>query len=248
LKIRKNEIMKKVLPVLTMIAIIGTTVTSCEKECTCPQAEEKTLTSQPGPTDGQDCLVSYRETDNSLYASTNMNFNPDLAAARWTYNSDNAGEGSTRTYFRFPQLSEIPGNAQIKSAKLSLYGISSGVAVPQGNSSYSGSPYSSYGLNTAWLKRVTGSWDETTITWNNKPGTTDANQVEVPASNAQWNYNVTDLDVTQLVKDMRADNHNYGFVLQLQNEQIFRAILFGSSEISDAAKRPKLVVVYEVTE
>jgi len=234
--------------VLAIIAIIGITVASCEKECKCPQDVEKTLTSQPGPSDGQDCLVSYRETDNGLYASTNMNFNTDLAAARWTYNSDNAGEGSTRTYFRFPQLSEIPGDAEIKSAKLSLYGISSGVAVPLGNSSYPGSPYSSYGLNTSWLKRVTGSWDETTITWNNKPGSTDANQVEVPASNTQWNYNVTDLDVTQLVKDMRSNNQNYGFVMQLQNEQIYRAILFGSSELADATKRPKLVVVYEVTE
>jgi hypothetical protein len=239
--------MKKLISILSIATLVLTITTSCEKECECkcPQTEEKTLTAQPGPDNGQDCLVAYRETDGGLYANSNLNSNPDMAASRWTYSSQGAGEGTVRTYFRFTQLSEVPQSAVIKSAKLSLYGLSSGVSSPEGNSVYPGSPYSSYGTNACWLKRATGTWDESTIKWNNKPSTTDVNQVEVPASTSQWNYNVTDLDVTQLVKDMVSNNQNYGFVLQLQYEQIYRSLNFASSEVADATKRPKLVVVYE---
>jgi hypothetical protein len=44
---------------------------------------------------------------------------------------------------------------------------------------------------------------------------------------------------------MVSNNQNYGFVLQLQYEQIYRSLNFASSEVADATKRPKLVVVYE---
>ncbi len=212
----------KRLIVLSLVTIsFSLLISSCVKKCECPQPQEKTLN----------------------LASGNLNANPDIAAARWTYGS--AGEGTNRTYIKFPGLSELSQNATIKSAKLSLYGVSSGVAAPQGNSYYPASPYYSYGDNKTWLKRVLGDWDESTITWNNKPATTDLNQVEVPASTSQWNFNVLDIDVTQLVRDMISNNQRYGFVLQLQNEAIYRSIIFASSEVSDATKRPKLVVVYQ---
>ena len=118
-----------------------------------------------------------------------------------------------------------------------------GSSTPQGNSYYTGSPY---GIsNPAWVKRViSGDWDESTITWLNKPTTTDLHQVAIPASTAQYGYDVLELDVTTLVKDMRSDHQNYGFCLQMQTEQIYRSLLFASSEFSDATKRPKLVVQY----
>ena len=90
-----------------------------------------------------------------------------------------------------------------------------------------------------------GNWDATTITWMNKPGTTEENKVAIPASTSQWNYTVTDLDVTNLVKDMVANNQNYGFSFQLQTEQIYRALSFGSSKSTDPSIRPKLVVIYK---
>jgi Disaggregatase related repeat len=238
--------MKKVIFIFTSLVISATFLTSCEQECTCPQPEEKTLTTQPGPDNGQDCIVCYRDGDGGVNAAGNHNFNPDFIASHWTHAANGWGQGSNRSYIKFPELSQIPQNATIKSAKLSLYGLTAGIAAPQGNSTYPGSPYASYGTNEAWLKRVTGNWDEATITWNNKPAATDVNQVWVPASNAQWNYNVVDLDVTQLVKDMISNNQNYGFVLQLHTEQIYRSVAFASSEVADAGKRPKLVVVYEV--
>ena len=89
-----------------------------------------------------------------------------------------------------------------------------------------------------------GDWNESTITWNNKPATTDNNQVAIPASNLHYNYNVVDLDIAPLVRDIVTSQQNYGFCLQLQTEQIYRSLLFAASEFPVASKRPKLVIEY----
>ena len=82
----------------------------------------------------------------------------------------------------------MPDSATILSSKLSLYGISSGVAAPQGNSTGTD--------NSAWLKRLTTDWNPDSVTWNNKPSEIDMNEVAVAASTSVWNYNVLNLDVT----------------------------------------------------
>jgi len=236
----------KTKPFLPLIALLFLFSMSCKKDCPPPQQEVKTLTLQPGPKDGDDCLVAYREGDGGLNANANHSSNPDLNACAWTYNSEGWGAGINRSYLKFIGLSSLPAKATIKSAKLSLYGIKAGegIAAPQGNSIYPGSPYESYGSNAAWLKEVTGDWDETTITWNTKPATTENNKVAVPASTDQWNYDVINLDVTAMVEDMVTNNKNYGFCLQQQTETYYRSISFCSSRATDASKRPKLVIEY----
>lgn len=218
---------------------------ACEKHIPSHGGNEpKQLVMQPGPDEGQDCLVAYREFDNNYYGNSNHSSNPDFTAIRWTYDADGAGEGTNRSYLKFTELSKIPANAKIAFAKLSLFGVSSGVAAPLGNSFYPGSPYAEFGSNECWLKRVLSDWSESTITWNNKPATTDIGQVTVAASNAQWNYNVVDLDVTEMVKEMVRRKQNYGFCLQLKQEEIYRSILFGSSEAAEN-KRPRLIVQFK---
>jgi hypothetical protein len=216
---------------------------SCKKKNN-PTFEDKQLVLQPGSDVGQDCLVAARESDGDLYASSNHSGNPDVTALVWTYNADGAGVGVNRTYIKFTGLSDIPTDVEIKSAKLYLYGVESGVAAPIGNSYYPGSPYESYADNSCWLKRVTGSWSEDEITWNNKPGTTDDDKASIPASTSQWNYDAPAIDVTEMAKTMVKTGENNGFCLQLQTEEIYRGIVFGSSENTDATKRPKLVVDY----
>lgn len=234
--------MKKVLFVLPIVSL---SLFSCTKsgwfKDYCPTksdstgVKEKTIVMQPGPSDGQDCSVAFRETDKGIVASTNYNGLPNLNAARWSWNSAGAGEGTERGYIKFTGLDSLPKNAIITSAKLSLYGVDSSVELRSGN----------YGDNNTWLRRVTGNWDQTAITWNNKPNTTDTNMVALPVSQSQWNFDVTDIDVTSLVKDMVASNKNYGFCLQLETEDTYRAIIFGTSEVTNAARRPKLVVTYK---
>jgi hypothetical protein len=228
------------------IALVFLFFTSCKKDCPPLRLEVKTITLQPGPKDGEDCIVAYRETDGGLNANANHSGNPDLDASAWTYNTEGWGAGANRSYLKFIGLSSLPPKAIIKSAKLSLYGINTGEAIasPQGNSYYPGSPFDSYGSNAAWLKEVTGDWEETTITWNTKPGTTEKHKVSIPASTSQWNYDVMDLDVTAIVKDMISNDKNYGFCFQQQTETYYRCLSFSGSRATDASKRPKLVVEY----
>jgi hypothetical protein len=207
--------------------------------------ESKTLTLQPGPTDGQDAIVFYRDGDANAPTSNSGNAEI-LVYSRWTYSAENFGEGGSRTYIKFTGLSAIPQSSVITSAKLYLYGIpTNSTTFHPGNSHYPGSPYGSNPENTGWVKRVTANWDESTINWNNKPATTNTDQVAIPGTTAQWNYNLPELDVTELVKTMISTNTNYGFNLMLQTEAIYRSVLMSSSEVADAGRRPKLVVVYK---
>jgi hypothetical protein len=151
--------------------------------------------------------------------------------------------GISRTYLKFIGLDGMPDSAIILSAKLSLYGITVGTASPQGNSGYPGSPYNLD--NNCWLQRVLVDWNPDSLTWNNAPPVTGTNEVSVPASNSQWNYSVTDLDVTNLVND-QLNTENFGFIIALQTEQIYRSLSFASCKVSDSTLRPKLVVTYRL--
>lgn len=237
--------MKSVIFIFIAVSI---TFSSCKK-CECNTTKETiTLNIQPDGDEGQDALVAVRVGDGGANANGNHSYVAELNMLQWTYNANGWSEGTNRSYIKFNALSQIPASSEILSAKLSLYGLSQSEtakspAAPEGNSTYSGSPYN--GSNSSWIKRVIGgSWSESTITWNNKPATTDNNQVAIPASTTRYDNNVLDLDVTALVKDIVSSQQNYGFCLQLQTEQIYRSLLFAASEFPVASKRPKLVVQY----
>jgi hypothetical protein len=206
-------------------------------------ATAKTLSLQPGLNDGQDCFVIVRQGDPAI-SNANSGQALDMPCTQWTYNALGFGEGTIRSYIKFTGLSVIPANADISSAKLSLYGVASSTTTPVGNSHYPGSPYGVNPDNPFWIKPVTANWDESTLTWNNKPGTSDLNQVLAPGTTKQWNNNFIDIDVTEMVRKMILTNTNYGFCLQLQNEAIYRNVTLSTSEATDASLRPKLVVVY----
>ena len=187
-----------------------------------------------------DCLVnSY-----SAYAGVNLIGNPDLAASTWTYRRV---VGVQRDFFGFSGIAFLPAGTTVTAATLSLYGLASGTAVanPSGNSYYPGSPYNSYGTNACYIKRVTGPWTESTITWNNQPATTTTNQVALTASASQWDYNVT-VNVTSLVQDIVNSGNNYGFCLQQQVESVYRNLNFAGHRNSDATRWPKLTITYSI--
>jgi len=199
----------------------------------------KTLVLQPGPDEGQNCLVN----SSNIYAPYNLNANPVLNAVSWTYYAVGGTPGVGRTYIKFIGLDGMPDSAIILSAKLSLYGIDQNIYLPAGNSGYPGSPYALD--NNCWLKRVTTDWNPDSLTWNNAPPTTDINKAAVPASTTQWNNDAKDIDVTALVDDM-LNTQNYGFCLQLQTEVTYRALCFSSCKAADSTKWPKLVVQYKL--
>ena len=206
------------------------------------------LTLQPGAADAEVGYVFATQncTTGTPYATAANAVQPvieDMPAVAWTFDGNGCATGQMRSFFKFPGLSAIPQNATIISAKLSLYGVSSSNPISVGNSYYPGSGYNTYGTNECWIKRVTSNWSETTMTWNTQPAVTETNRVALSASTSQWNYNVIDIDVTEMVKSMISGT-NYGFCLMLQNETYYRSMTFGSPNNTNAAKRPKLVIEY----
>jgi hypothetical protein len=204
----------------------------------------KTIIIQPGLLSGQDAECSYVPgwiDGNGIYGQDTM-----LRVLDWTFYAQGYGEGWNRSFVKFTALDTLPVGSTIVSAKLSLYGVTTPSAQYYGCSSYPGSPYNSTS-NNLWLQRVTANWDETTLTYNNKPPVTSVDEVAVPMSTSRYNYNITDLDVTQLIKDMLATpGTNFGFGINLQVQAYYRQMDFLSSEASpDSSNGPKLVVIYK---
>lgn len=156
----------------------------------------------------------------------------EFSANAWTVNGAFV---AMRSYFKF-DLSNIPAGANIISAKLSLY---SNPDPDNGDLVNANSGPD----NSLFIRRVTSSWQPTSLTWYNMPATEMAGQVSVPHTASSF-LDLPDMDVTTMVSHMQTDG-NFGFTLQLQNEQTYNCRIFCSSRFATAAKHPKLVIVYE---
>ena len=138
-----------------------------------------------------------------------------------------------RTYLKF-DLSSIPKGSIITSATLSLY---------------------SYDADMNWqasvalvARRVTSSWDQTTITHNSQPSNTSTSQ----ASGTFSGYNKWyDFDAKSLVQSI-VNNTNYGIVVMASNEstgsltKAFRCRTKAGADYATSwhANAPKLTVEY----
>lgn len=179
---------------------------------------------QPDPTEGIDAYVW------SINSSTNYGSVDDYIAAAWTWSGE---AGTLRSLMKF-DLSSIPVGAFVTEATLSLYYNPTSTTNGQ------------EGSNDAYLQRITTPWNENTVTWDNQPAATNADQVTLPASTS-ISQDYPDIDVTGLVQAMVYDPANsYGFMFRLANEQEYRSMKFASSDYTDPSLRPKLEVCYQL--
>lgn len=169
----------------------------------------------------------------NIEPTTNYGNHPDFIATAWTYGGNLS---IIRGLIDF-DLSSIPFSAKITNATLKLYHYSSTSNI--GHSTLSGS-------NDSWLRRITSSWDEGTVTWNNQPSYTTQNEVHLPATtNDTMNY--PNIDVTNLIKDIWSNpSSSYGMMLMLNNESNYRSMLFGSRDCPDQSKIPLLEICYYI--
>lgn len=187
-----------------------------------------TLTYRPGP-EGKDADV----WSHPSYVNQNRGDVTLMDAMAWTWSGV---PGVNRSYIAF-DLSNISPGALVTSAKLKLTANTTPASNIVGHSQTSGS-------NNGWLARVTGSWSESTITWNNQPPVDLANAKAVPASAS--NNQTYIIDVTGMVQGMvNNPGSNNGFMLRLATEQYYRALRFWSGDASDPNQRPTLEVVVQ---
>lgn len=209
--------------------IIGSmtiSITSCD-DCTCPVVPvDKTLTLRPNAAEGKDALV------HSIQTTTNYGSHPEISALSLTCSGETC---TVRAFFEF-DLSALPADVTITDAALSLYSW---------DSPSNGTHSTQSGSNQSFLQRITSSWTENTITWDAQPSVTTTNQVILAQSTSDIQH-YTNIDVTTLVEDMITDpTESYGFSLRLQTETPLRAMMFASSDNTDANLHPKLVIEYK---
>jgi len=156
----------------------------------------------------------------------------ELAGCAWTSGGTPL---TTRGLFKF-DLSSIPANATILTARLSLYSMPTPFLGNLIDANFGTS-------NAFYVERVTANWTPGVVTWQTQPGTDFGSQVTIPHTNLPF-LDLVDIDVKNLVIPM-ATVANYGFKIRLQNEVIYNIRLFSSSRFSDASKRPKLVITYQ---
>ena len=144
-----------------------------------------TLTLQPDATTGKDAMLH----GTTGYMDNNYGTDSELPADAWTFGGT---PGVIRSVIAF-DLSTIPVNSTVTSAKLSLYATNDVNSMGQHSTAS--------GPNDCWLERITSAWDEATVTWNTQPTTTTQNHVSLAAStSATENY--TDIDVKNLLQDI----------------------------------------------
>ncbi|MCB0819892.1 MAG: DNRLRE domain-containing protein [Bacteroidetes bacterium] len=166
------------------------------------------------------------------YNSANTNYDNVAQFAAFCIPGFNTGVNSNRGLIQF-DFSGIPAGSTIISASLHLYKIPAiGFLVDH-----------TIGNNESYMQRVTASWNQSTVTWNNAPAATSTGQAVLAAS-VVGNQNY-DVDLTSLVQ-YHLDNpaSNFGYLFRLANETPTRVMMFASDVNSDISLRPTLSVVY----
>ncbi|MBI1185354.1 S8 family serine peptidase [bacterium] len=188
-------------------------------------AKKVCISIQPGPNQAKDAMINSNHPTTSLYKIK------DYAA--WVYLIPKDGAYSTGRGFLEFDLSTIPKDAEIKSAKLSLFYSST--------SSNAGQT----GENASVLRRITQSWADTTINWNNQPKTSRLNEVYL-AKSTKSNQDYPDIDITKMIKDMIAyPDSSFGISIKNRDEtKKNRSMKFFSSNGEYSTKWPKLDICY----
>ncbi|MBN1695908.1 MAG: DNRLRE domain-containing protein [Spirochaetales bacterium] len=174
-----------------------------------------------------DAMISNAVNNGVDYSDRNYGSYQYFQAGSWTYQGK---QGDNRSLMMFPD-SAFP--LSLESARLYLFGIDHDPLTQS---------------NACYLQRVTSSWTEPGVTWDNQPDVSESVQISIPQLTSPT-ANIS-IDITAWAKRWSRRNipflgwKNYGMMLRLQNEKYYARMQFGSREYSTAGKRPYLLVRY----
>ncbi len=180
---------------------------------------------------GEDAYIDNYNTSGNYPDET------DFCSGAWTINGTPV---VWRNFMNF-DLTQIPANATIVDARLSLY------YAPINYFDSINGHQSLTNSDQSVLQRITSPWSEHSINWNNQPSTTTQNEVTFPQSlNGFQDY--TNMDVTALVQDMISNKPAaYGFALHLSSEIQYARLIFASGDYADPQRHPALQITYTYT-
>jgi hypothetical protein len=245
--------------------------------CSVSQSQtDTTVIFKPNATIGQDatiftlgnCKPLYTNFSNNPYyiynyveTPANINFGSALilTLGSGTWSANGCGTGTVRALLKFTELNAIPIDAVVTDAKLKLHGVTMTneecnvlyndsnymITYTKFNSYYSGSSSSP---NPAWIYKVAGTWDESTVTFNNQPNIFDY-KIAIPPSETQnnWNYMNDSDSLLAMVQEWIANpSSNNGIMLKIQTETPYHNMAFASSDNADSTLHPELHVTYLV--
>lgn len=203
-------------------------------------AQTQSLVLQPGPECGKDAVVWYLRSGHTRFGTPqerNIGNITYLCVAEWTWQGV---PGSRWVLIDFLSELDLPQNLEITAARLSLYSP---------NEPTSDDYHSSFQVRrkhpVGVVQRVLEPWDEQQVTWLNRPAASRLNQVVLPAPKSVQD-DFVDIDVTNLVRDMVAQpDQSHGFLIQMQDKDRYRKLIFASSDYDDPALRPRLEIQYK---
>lgn len=182
-------------------------------------ASTQTITLQPGGVDGKDAWVYDNFPNFNSGNSSSLSIGTII------------GPKIYRSYLQF-DLSSVPGNARIVDADLRLY------------------QYSSLGSGNfqIGLHKVTGNWEENTITFNLQP--TSSSETEALRTVYTGFTIWISWDIDDLVRGwLDGSIANQGMLLKSTDETLSSSLgihFYSSDYTTDASKRPKLVISYYI--
>lgn len=176
----------------------------------------------------EDAAIGYHDFLNT----SSTNYGNAIQNAAYAIPGSFGGSNVNRALLQI-DLNPLQNITSIVSAKLNLYAIGP-IGVVSGHE----------GKNEALLQKVIQPWSEFTVTWDNQPQTTNANEVVLQKSSSPT-QDYTGIDVLPLIKDM-IQSDNYGIMLKLKEENLGNVLIFYSSDYTDNLKHPTLDVCYSI--
>jgi len=188
---------------------------------------------QPGPETGKDAMISNLEPDRNFgdykYFETTFLTEPVLTVMR-----------SNRSMIYF-DMEPLPKSASIQKVTLRL---TYDLPIPFDSTFIINTdPSTGTEFYGAVLQQIVEPWDEHKVTWNTQPKTTEFNQVFMYPFIR--NTNIIEVDVTGLFVNPGANMlPNWGILFRLWPDDMFPGFRFASSDYSEPAMRPMLIIHY----